>query len=449
MAYLLRREPGLNSYIKRERKREEEEAEMLTDILEVKEELQTEIHSRLEMDREMTDEEIGEVIDAVIMNKSREMYLSASSKLILRQDLFNAIRRLDLLQELVDDREITEIMVNGSDSIFYEKNGHITRWDKRFPSREKLQNVIRQIVSRSDRVVNESCPIVDARLRDGSRVNVVLDPVALNGPILTIRKFPERAISMQDLIRWESVTAEAAEYLKTLVRAGYNIFVSGATSSGKTTFLNVLADYIPKSSRIITIEDSAELQIHGIANLVRLEARQVNAEGENNVTIRDLIRTSLRMRPDRIIVGEVRGAEALDMIQAMNTGHDGSLSTGHANSPEDMLARIETMILLGADMPLRAIRQQIASSIDVIVHLGRLRDHSRRVLEITELLSWSEDGYIMNPIFRFCEADDMLSEAMVYNDEMIGSIRGELRRTGNHLQHRRKLRSCALESPQI
>ena len=422
---------------------------MLTDMLEVKEQLQTEIHGKLEMDREMTDEEIGEVIDAVIMNKSKEMYLSASSKLILRQDLFNAIRRLDLLQELVDDREITEIMVNGSDSIFYEKNGHISRWDKTFPSREKLQNVIRQIVSRSDRVVNESCPIVDARLRDGSRVNVVLDPVALNGPILTIRKFPERAISMQDLIRWGSVTAEAAEYLKTLVRAGYNIFVSGATSSGKTTFLNVLADYIPKSSRVITIEDSAELQIHGIANLVRLEARQASAEKENSVTIRDLIRTSLRMRPDRIIVGEGRGAEALDMIQAMNTGHDGSLSTGHANSPEDMLARIETMILLGADMPLRAIRQQIASSIDVIVHLGRLRDHTRRVMEITELLSSSDEGYIMNPIFRFCEADDMLSETMVYNDEIIGQVRGELRRTGNHLQHRRKLRSCALESPEL
>lgn len=293
----------------------------MTDIQEVKEELQTEIHSRLEMDREMTDEEIGEVIDAVIMSKSKEMYLSAAVKLILRQDLFNAIRRLDLLQELVDDREITEIMVNGSDSIFYEKKGRITRWDKSFPSREKLQNVIRQIVSRSDRVVNESCPIVDARLRDGSRVNVVLDPVALNGPILTIRKFPEQAISMQDLIRWGSVTEEAAEYLKTLVRAGYNIFVSGATSSGKTTFLNVLADYIPKSARIITIEDSAELQIHGIGNLVRLEARQAGTDGENRVTIRDLIRTSLRMRPDRIIVGEVRGAEALDMIQAMNTGH--------------------------------------------------------------------------------------------------------------------------------
>ena len=293
----------------------------MTDIQMVKEELQSEIHGRLEMDREMTDDEIGEVIDTVIMSKSREMYISASSKLTLRQDLFNAIRRLDLLQELIDDPEITEIMVNGADSIFYEKGGRMIRWNKCFQSREKLLDVIRQIVSRSDRVVNESCPIVDARLRDGSRVNVVLDPVALGGPILTIRKFPEHAVSMEDLIMWGSVTEEAADYLKTLVRAGYNIFVSGATSSGKTTFLNVLTDFIPKSSRIITIEDSAELQIHGIMNLVRLEARQSNGDGENRVTIRDLIRTSLRMRPDRIIVGEVRGAEALDMIQAMNTGH--------------------------------------------------------------------------------------------------------------------------------
>ena len=415
----------------------------------VKEELQSEIHGRLEMDREMTDDEIGEVIDTVIMSKSREMYISASSKLTLRQDLFNAIRRLDLLQELIDDPEITEIMVNGADSIFYEKGGRMIRWNKCFQSREKLLDVIRQIVSRSDRVVNESCPIVDARLRDGSRVNVVLDPVALGGPILTIRKFPEHAVSMEDLIMWGSATEEAADYLKTLVRAGYNIFVSGATSSGKTTFLNVLTDFIPKSSRIITIEDSAELQIHGIMNLVRLEARQSNGDGENRVTIRDLIRTSLRMRPDRIIVGEVRGAEALDMIQAMNTGHDGSLSTGHANSPEDMLARIETMILLGADIPLRAVRQQIASSIDIIVHLGRLRDRSRRVLEITEVLAASEDGYIMNPIFRFCEADDVLTEVTVYNDELIGSVNGQLKRTGSHLKHRRKLRSSALESPEI
>ena len=293
----------------------------MTDLQGLKEELQPMIHGRLEMDREMTDEEIGSVIDDVIMQKSRELYLSAAAKLALRQDLFNAIRRLDLLQELIDDPEITEIMVNGADSVFYEKHGQIYCWEKCFQSREKLQNVIQQIVSRSDRVVNESQPIVDARLRDGSRVNVVLDPVALNGPILTIRKFPDRPVSMQDLIRWESLTEEAARYLQTLVRAGYNIFVSGATSSGKTTFLNVLADYIPKSARIITIEDSAELQIHGIKNLVRLEARQVGTEGAECVTIRDLIRTSLRMRPDRIIVGEVRGPEALDMIQAMNTGH--------------------------------------------------------------------------------------------------------------------------------
>ena len=259
---------------------------------------------------------------------------------------------------------------------------------------QKLEDVIQQIVSRSNRQVNESIPIVDARLKDGSRVNVVLDPVALNGPILTIRKFPEEAITMEDLIRWESISQEAAEYLKVLVKAGYNIFISGATSTGKTTFLNVLADYIPKTERVITIEDSAELQIHGIENLVRMEVRQADGDGVSNVTLRDLIRTSLRMRPDRIIVGEVRGEEALDMIQSMNTGHDGSLSTGHANSPQDMLSRLETMALFASDIPIQAIRKQIASSIDIIVQLERLRDRSRRVTAIAEVLDCTEDAYI-------------------------------------------------------
>ena len=414
----------------------------------MKQELQEMVHQRLDMSTELSDEAIGDVIDEVIMEKSRNMYMSSVTKLTLRQELFNAIRRLDLLQELIDDKSVSEIMVNGADSIFYERNGKIYTWDRHFESREKLEDVIQQIVSRSNRQVNESVPIVDARLSDGSRVNVVLDPVALNGPILTIRKFPEEAITMEKLIEWESLSQEAADYLKILVQAGYNIFISGATSTGKTTFLNVLADYIPKTERVITIEDSAELQLHDIANLVRMEVRQADAEGVSSVTLRDLIKASLRMRPDRIIVGEVRGPEALDMIQSMNTGHDGSLSTGHANSPEDMLSRIETMILMGSDMPLSAIRKQIASSIDIIIQLGRLRDRSRRVTEITEVLSCDQNGYVLNKLFQFNERDDLLRETSVYGNAP-EKVRGGLDRTGYRLMNRRKLRAAALESPEI
>ena len=382
----------------------------------LKQQLQETVRQRMDMSSELSDAQIGEIIDSVIMEKSREVYMSAVTKLTLRQELFNAIRRLDLLQELIDDKTVTEIMVNGADAIFYERDGRIYTWDRHFESREKLEDVIQQIVSRSNRQVNESIPIVDARLKDGSRVNVVLDPVALNGPILTIRKFPEEAITMEDLIRWESISQEAAEYLKVLVKAGYNIFISGATSTGKTTFLNVLADYIPKTERVITIEDSAELQIHGIENLVRMEVRQADGDGVSNVTLRDLIRTSLRMRPDRIIVGEVRGEEALDMIQSMNTGHDGSLSTGHANSPQDMLSRLETMALFASDIPIQAIRKQIASSIDIIVQLERLRDRSRRVTAIAEVLDCTEDAYILNPIFEFHEQDNLVMESSSYGD---------------------------------
>lgn len=414
----------------------------------MKQELQEMVHQRLDMSTELSDEAIGDVIDEVIMEKSRNMYMSSVTKLTLRQELFNAIRRLDLLQELIDDKSVSEIMVNGADSIFYERNGKIYTWDRHFESREKLEDVIQQIVSRSNRQVNESVPIVDARLSDGSRVNVVLDPVALNGPILTIRKFPEEAITMEKLIEWESLSQEAADYLKILVQAGYNIFISGATSTGKTTFLNVLADYIPKTERVITIEDSAELQLHDIANLVRMEVRQADAEGVSSVTLRDLIKASLRMRPDRIIVGEVRGPEALDMIQSMNTGHDGSLSTGHANSPEDMLSRIETMILMGSDMPLPAIRKQIASSIDIIIQLGRLRDRSRRVTEITEVLSCDQNGYVLNKLFQFNERDDLLRETSVYGNAP-EKVSGGLDRTGYRLMNRRKLRAAALESPEI
>ena len=414
----------------------------------LKQQLQETVRQRMDMSSELSDAQIGEIIDSVIMEKSREVYMSAVTKLTLRQELFNAIRRLDLLQELIDDKRVTEIMVNGADAIFYERDGRIYTWDRHFESREKLEDVIQQIVSRSNRQVNESIPIVDARLKDGSRVNVVLDPVALNGPILTIRKFPEEAITMEDLIRWESISQEAAEYLKVLVKAGYNIFISGATSTGKTTFLNVLADYIPKTERVITIEDSAELQIHGIENLVRMEVRQADGDGVSNVTLRDLIRTSLRMRPDRIIVGEVRGEEALDMIQSMNTGHDGSLSTGHANSPQDMLSRLETMALFASDIPIQAIRKQIASSIDIIVQLERLRDRSRRVTAIAEVLDCTEDAYILNPIFEFHEQDNLVMESSSYGD-IPERVVGQLERTGYHLMHRRKLHAAALESAEI
>lgn len=414
----------------------------------LKQQLQETVRQRMDMSSELSDAQIGEIIDSVIMEKSREVYMSAVTKLTLRQELFNAIRRLDLLQELIDDKTVTEIMVNGADAIFYERDGRIYTWDRHFESREKLEDVIQQIVSRSNRQVNESIPIVDARLKDGSRVNVVLDPVAINGPILTIRKFPEEAITMENLIRWESISQEAAEYLKVLVKAGYNIFISGATSTGKTTFLNVLADYIPKTERVITIEDSAELQIHGIENLVRMEVRQADGDGVSNVTLRDLIRTSLRMRPDRIIVGEVRGEEALDMIQSMNTGHDGSLSTGHANSPQDMLSRLETMALFASDIPIQAIRKQIASSIDIIVQLERLRDRSRRVTAIAEVLDCTEDAYILNPIFEFHEQDNLVMESSSYGD-IPERVVGQLERTGYHLMHRRKLHAAALESAEI
>ena len=414
----------------------------------LKQQLQETVRQRMDMSSELSDAQIGEIIDSVIMEKSREVYMSAVTKLTLRQELFNAIRILDLLQELVDDKTVTEIMVNGADAIFYERDGRIYTWEMHFESREKLEDVIQQIVSRSNRQVNESIPIVDARLKDGSRVNVVLDPVALNGPILTIRKFPEEAITMEDLIRWESISQEAAEYLKVLVKAGYNIFISGATSTGKTTFLNVLADYIPKTERVITIEDSAELQIHGIENLVRMEVRQADGDGVSNVTLRDLIRTSLRMRPDRIIVGEVRGEEALDMIQSMNTGHDGSLSTGHANSPQDMLSRLETMALFASGIPIQAIRKQIASSIDIIVQLERLRDRSRRVTAIAEVLDCTEDAYILNPIFEFHEQDNLVMESSSYGD-IPERVVGQLERTGYHLMHRRKLHAAALESAEI
>lgn len=358
---------------------------------------------RINIGAEMKDDDIYEVIDEVILQYSRRNFLPVERKCRLRKEIFDSIRGMDILDEILKDSEITEVMINGSENIFVEKCGEIKRYDGRFQSRERLADVIQQIVSDVNRRVNEASPIVDSRLRDGSRVNVVLPPIALNGPIVTIRKFPLQQITMEKLIEIGSITEEAAEFLRILVISGYNIFISGGTGSGKTTFLNALSNYIPETERIITIEDSAELQLQNIANLVRLEARQPNLEGENGISIRDLIRSSLRMRPDRIVVGEVRGAEALDMLQAMNTGHDGSLSTGHANSPRDMLSRLETMVLMGMDMPLAAIKNQIASGLDIIVHLGRLRDRTRRVLEITEVQGCVQSEIVLNTLYRFQE----------------------------------------------
>ena len=367
------------------------------------EQLHARIMDELDMTREVGDEELTQLIYQVLSEASREEHLSLAEKTALGKDLFNAFRKLDLLQEFLEDDEITEIMINGTEYIFYEKNGRLYQSDRRFVSREKLEDVIQQIVSGANRLVNEASPIVDARLADGSRVNVVLAPVALNGPVVTIRKFSKEAASMEQLMAWGSISREIAGFLDVLVKSGYNIFISGGTGSGKTTFLNALSQYIPRDERIVTIEDSSELKIQGIPNLVSLEARNANIEGTGAVTIRDLIKAALRMRPTRIIVGEVRSAEAIDMLQAMNTGHDGSLSTGHANSPKDMLYRLETMVLMGMELPLPAIQRQIASALDLIVHLGRLRDKSRKVLEVTEVLGYLEGEICLQTLYRFEE----------------------------------------------
>lgn len=380
--------------------------------MECREYISNRVRQQIDLSREMEDAEIQEIIDALIIQMGRKYALSLSQRQELGKSVFHSIRKMDVLQELVDCDEVTEIMVNGTENIFVEKAGRIYEWDKRFETREKLENVIQQIVARCNRVVNEASPIADARLENGSRVNIVLSPVALNGPIITIRRFPDHPISMEDLISFESITRQAADFLEKLVAAGYNIFISGGTGSGKTTFLNALSHYIPKTERIITIEDSAELQLQGIPNLVRLETRNANMDGAREITIRDLIKSSLRMRPDRIIVGEVRGSEAIDMLQALNTGHDGSLSTGHANSSNDMLTRLETMVLMGMDLPLAAVRRQIASGVDIIVHLGRLRDKSRRVLEIVEILGY-EDGEILTaPLYQFQETGEERSRVL-------------------------------------
>lgn len=358
---------------------------------------------RLDISREIPDGEILAIIDEAICERAKSQVLSLESRRKLRMEVFYSLRRLDILQELIDDEEITEIMVNGRGKIFYEKHGRILQWDKCFQSREKLEDVIQQIVGTNNRVVNEYSPIVDARLADGSRVNIVLEPIAIDGSCISIRKFPKEPITMEKMIGFGSVSRELVEFLQRLVTARYNIFISGGTGSGKTTFLNALSSFIPADERIVTIEDSAELQIRNIPNLVRLETRNDNMETGNGITIRDLIKTALRMRPDRIIVGEIRGAEALDMLQAMNTGHDGSLSTGHANSCRDMLKRIETMVLMGMELPLTAVQAQIAAGIDILVHLGRMRDRSRKVLDMMEITGYEDHEICLNPLYRFRE----------------------------------------------
>lgn len=393
----------------------------ISDFLEVRKRLKERLQRELEARRQVEEEELSALIDDFISEEGEKEYLPLGERLKLRSELYNSFKKLGILQELVDDPKITEIMVNGSDSVFLESGGKMLQWERQFESRDQLEDLIQQIVSRVNRSVNAASPIADARLEDGSRVHVVLPPVALDGPVLTIRKFPE-PMTMERLIKLGSLTKEAAVFLRKLVVSGYNIFISGGTGSGKTTFLNALSEFIPQDERLITIEDSAELQISHVPNLVRLETRTANHEGSTEITIRDLIRASLRMRPDRILVGEVRGGEALEMLQSMNTGHAGSISTGHGNSTRDMLLRIETMVLMGADLPLTAIRSQIASAIDIFIHLGRLRDRSRRVLEIAEVTGIENGEVTLHTLFRFRETEKLRKESVEGCLEQVGEL---------------------------
>ena len=399
---------------------------------EISEKVRKQVLSDIDVSRDLEDEEIWDIISRAASEEVKQKSISLRDRIELEKRVFDSLKRLDVLQELIDDTEVTEIMVNGPDCIFYEKNGCIQQYDGRFSSEEKMQDIIQQIVGRHNRVVNQSSPIVDTRLVDGSRVNIVLFPISLGGSAISIRKFPKEPYNMEKLIAIGSVSKEVSEMLMLLVKAKYSIFISGGTGSGKTTFLNALSQYIPEDERIITIEDSAELQLLGAKNIVRMETRNANVEGVMPITIRDLIRTALRMRPDRIIVGECRGAETLDMLSAMNTGHDGSLSTGHANSCRDMLSRMETMVLMGQELPLSAIRSQIASGINIIIQLGRLRDKSRRVLEIAELDGIVDGEIVLNTLYQFEEIS-----------EKNGRVIGELVQKGK-LKSRTKLEAAGM-----
>ena len=395
----------------------------------IQQEIQEELLRELEQGVSFSDEQMQDEIEIRVLKRGQMEYLTIEEKMELVKKIFNSVRRLDVLQELLEDQDITEIMINGPDHIFIEKGGRLLDSGKKFPSQAKLEDVIQQIVSKVNRVVNEASPIVDVRLLDGSRVNVVLPPVALDGPVMTIRRFPENPFDMDKLLELGSITKEAAVFLRTLVEARYNIFISGGTGSGKTTFLNALSNYIPSTERIVTIEDSAELQIQNIANLVRLETRNANLEGKNEITVRDLVRSALRQRPDRIIIGEIRDAAVIELLSAMNTGHDGSISTGHANSPVDMLRRLETLVLTGMDIPLQAVRSQIASAIEIVVQLGRLRDKSRKVLEIDEVCGIEDGEIVLRPLYKFQETKGSSKE----------HVKGQLVATDHRLANRDKL----------
>ena len=392
-------------------------------------ELKEEVLEALDLLEEVTDEQVLEVIDKVLKTSVLSRTMSLNERCALRQDLFHSIRRLDILEELLADDSVTEIMINGENGIFLEREGNLEAYTGEKISKERLEELVVRITGMSNRMINEASPLADARLGDGSRVHVAIAPIALDGIVVTIRKFPKQAITLEELLERESFNREVAEFLEKAVKAKYNIFVSGSTGSGKTTLLNVLSDFIPKNERIITIEDTAELQIRNVANLVRLEARSSVVEGCKEITIRDLLRASLRMRPDRLVIGEVRGMETVDMLQAFNTGHQGSLSTGHGNSTKDMLYRLETMVLMGMEIPAVAVRRQLASGIDLMIHLGRLRDKRRVLLEISEIAGYENDGIMLNPIFLFEETgvDDT------------GKILGTWKKVGE-LKHKEKLR---------
>ena len=392
-------------------------------------ELKEEVLEALDLLEEVTDEQVLEVIDKVLKTSVLSRTMSLNERCALRQDLFHSIRRLDILEELLADDSVTEIMINGENGIFLEREGNLEAYTGEKISKERLEELVVRITGMSNRMINEASPLADARLGDGSRVHVAIAPIALDGIVVTIRKFPKQAITLEELLERESFNREVAEFLEKAVKAKYNIFVSGSTGSGKTTLLNVLSDFIPKNERIITIEDTAELQIRNVANLVRLEARSSVVEGCKEITIRDLLRASLRMRPDRLVIGEVRGMETVDMLQAFNTGHQGSLSTGHGNSTKDMLYRLETMVLMGMEIPAVAVRRQLASGIDLMIHLGRLRDKRRVLLEISEIAGYENDEIMLNPIFTFEETgvDDT------------GKILGTWKKVGE-LKHKEKLR---------
>ena len=384
---------------------------------------------------ELNENQIRQYILSEIESRENSNFLSIRMKSKLVSTVYNAINGLGAIQPLIDDKDITEIMINSKNEIFIEKNGRINKINQYFENEQDLRDIIQMIVSRVNRTVNESKPIVDARLEDGSRVNIVLPPIALKGPTVTIRKFPKEAMTLERLIEYKAIDNNVAGILKKLVVSKFNIFISGGTSSGKTSFLNALSNYIPNDERVITIEDSAELQLVNIENLVKLETRDENIEGKGKVTMKDLIKASLRMRPDRIIIGEVRGEEALEMLQAMNTGHDGSISTGHANSVKDMLSRIETMVLSGSDMPIISIKQQIASAIDIVIHLSRLRDKTRRVIEITEIVGIKNSEYILNPLYVFKED----------NNTTLKEISGALEYTRNEIINQEKIKYSGVE----